>query len=608
MTLRNRISEIAGYMPSVDPRNAAETYVLDGKNFYFDSFGPVSGFPAEQLTPFKLSAPNDVQGIRVLNTTLVFTGDSIRSWRETQPYTWDVLYLFLTPTRDENRIPWRATYLNNKLFVAHTQHGLFTSTITATNPNIRLAQQTSATIPGLIPNVAAVDVVRGRLILVNNLTIQWGAVGNVTSLAPALGGAGFQAISNFARGTFLALTAFQDSFIVWTTEGAILVQYIGGDEVWRFDPLISREWPVSPWATCTLSDGRVLILSRHGLMITQNGNIPEAITPQFNEFFLAQFKDSTAFDRRWRIEYDFDRQLVFIMESSDGLTYYQSYVLSLTLDKWGIFSQRVTGILPLTQDSAGYVTPDGTVYRFAAHYGIKKEPSISACLNRVAARNQKTLEIPSSSAVLYVHAAPEVVGDGRFIAGDQPNAVADAWYEPTSFYPKAIALSPLDSFIDIGYTVTDDRYADAGRIYNAGADLMIDTTSILVGSLKSSAPLNQPFATDYRLDYFFPTLEDWLTDVGAEDWNLGADSTEEWHGIPSSFPQLSYGISLQTSMDGITFDANEVVMAKFGLGATLFTVQASGHQHVMRFTANKVNEYFRIQYLELTHAAGGRYA
>ena len=636
-TLDFRLGEIKSLMPSVDPRAlSGDTYVLAGQNYYFDSKGPKSGFSTQQLTPFPFSAPIDVQGKRVQGRTFIFTGDSILAWRTIVPFMWEPLISFTTSVVGGTRSPWQAIYLNGYFYFAHPVRGFFAAQAADATQKLWIHPKTDTSIPGLITGIRGMEVVRGRAILVNDTTIQWGAVSNLTNLTPALGGAGFQLISNYTKGTFVGLMTYEDGFVVYTDEGGVVAEYIGGDEVWRFYPLASQERPIGPYAMTVMSDASTLFLSQHGLMRSVNGAAPSDVTPDFNEYFRDYIAKSIMRKSIWRIDYDQVRQHIYVSESMDSQTYWRSFVLHPTMNKWGIFSDRVYGFLPLTNDQYGYVDAVGIPNYYTDSFNRGTEPDNALGLNRMYPRHEKQLSVPSSSAVSN---ADEI---NPAVAFESPELPQAAWYKPGSHYPQPSGVKGLDSWIEIGYLRPEVGYRAPGQMNNYSEGI-IEIQRFTLGSIPSAAPETPDFTTEWKPEYFYGDSEDWSSipaivngdavfdlnalagnvdlltapddggvdclnfnrptlifiDDGVEDWNA-LDGAEDWSGPVSGLPRLTPRITLQSSDDGITFEEFTPQLARFNTAAWTYTQLSSGVHHRLRLEAIDPNEYFHIRFLDLT--------
>ncbi len=624
-------------MPSIDARNSDQAFVLDGKNFVFDSKGPRSGFTTKRLTPFPLGAPNDVQAKRLEGRTFVFTADSILIWRTIGPITWDSIYAFNTPIPNSERTPWQAIYMNGFYYLAQQNRGFFQAETLMNTQKLWLHPKTDANIPGLIPKILGMEVVHGRAVMVNSTTIQWSALANLSDLSPTLGGAGFQAISNFVKGTFLSITSFQDGFVCWTTEGAILAEYIGGDEVWRFSAYESEERPYSIWSTVNMINGGSIMLSRRGLKVTNAQNAPQDWTADFNEFLRGYLDDRAENLRKWRLEYDQSTETVYLSESTDLNTYWRTFVLCPTLNKWGIFSDKVCGFLPLTEEVYGYVDESGYCNYFDTKtLNRETQPDNALGLVPIHPRVEKQHNYVSSTAVGRAIVPETAIPMSIF------EVTQDGWYDPKAIDTvQQNGLAGMDSWIEIGYL----RPSETGPSAPYGMELQ----QLVIGSLPSAPPAVVDSTTRWNQDVFYPTIEDMNSDATfvdgnfADDWNIDGDSIdylytdsegnldlgglnyptvtfaddgtedlmnenlpdEDLMGNYYGLPEITYQLEVHSSEDGITFDVRVPEIQRFNIGKRDWGVISPGVFQRVKVSAIEAWEYYHIQFLEATMTGAG---
>lgn len=590
--LRFRGSIIDSYMPSEDTRATDKLRVLGGRNIAWDALGPKSGFTTRRLSPFSLARPRDVQGLRVGPHTYVITQDAIMEWRTSAPIGWDVHVDFSFDIPLELRSPWRGIFINNEIYLAQRYRGLVKGSYNLYGEfNYSLVD--SPSIPGIITGIRGLDIVRGRPIIVNDTTIQWGGVGNMSDFTPVLGGAGFQNLNQFVQGEFLSLTTFQDGFIVWTDKGSVVAEYIGGDAVWRFDTLRIKDYPLGEAASVAMLSGIQLFVSKQGVQLL-NGANSEALTPDFNEFFRAYAAERTDTDTRWRVEYDPDRQQVFIMESTDLLTYFNTFVLYPTLNKWGIFSDRVHGILPLTNDLWGYVDELGFCHYFVNTINRGDAPAVELGMTRIYPRIQKRLAFPSSSAISVAYAMDAVTLPAEPLSA--------GWYAIGSDMPGSEGMKGMDSVVRVGYF----RPAEL----NNSIDAQVEVQRLVFGSIESQSPEtaeSMTSLTNWKPDWFYVPIEDWNEDGPAEDWNVDGPA-EDWMWSGSLRFKVDHAIVIHTSEDGITFDIREVSLSKFFTAAWKYASMTLGVMNVIEISAIDVNQYWHWKYLELQLQYGGESA
>ncbi len=606
--LRYRGSQIESYMPSRDARASDGPVILDGKNVAWDSKGPKTGFSTRELAHTKLTTALDAEGLRIGPYTLVFSAMQILQWNTGFPKTWKGLYPFTTLITAGNRSPWQGIYLNNKVYLTQRQRGFFSGQMSAAG-NLVITQETDVTIPGLIPNAEGLTLVRGRAIIVNNTTIQWSAVGSLATLAPTLGGAGFQAISQFAKGDFLAVQSFEDSFVVWTTEGAIIAEYIGGDATWRFDNFKSNDRPIAKGCTATLIDGNMVFLSKQGLQIMPNANGSQALSPEFNEFLRGYMEDQSSDESIWRIDYDEARQRIFVSEATDGLLYYHSFVLYLTLNRWGIFSDPVCGFLPLTEELFGYVDANGIANYFVngVNRGTQPEPTLG--LSRMRPRMQRQ----SQSYEKNLSPTPTTVVNSSVVSNPYsqssqwiPNFVSrpltppqyEYWAEIVSpDYRSSGGLKGMDSWMEIGFIRAPEIQET-----NQG---VTEIQQLSVGSLNSMPPLDiDPAKINRNPTFFDYVIHDRNLGGTDEDYNAGTVDIDFQFQL-SGLMYLNWQLAIHQSDDGITLDKPEINLSQFYVAVQEYTTTTTRIFNTIRIDAEAVNEYCQVRYLEAKLNYGG---
>lgn len=630
-SLPHQVTPIETFMPSLDQRNAGRSFVVAGKNFDFGPKGPRSGFASKIISPFPFGAPSKVQGITIQGRTLVFTSDAILTWRTSAPFMWELLYGFDTTIPDGYEGPWSAMYIDNQLWLSQPGRGMFSSEVTPGSDQLWLHPRTAFDIPGLESRIRGMDIVHSRAVMVNDDYIQWSGVGDMTDLTPALGGAGIQALSAFVQGTFLGLNSFQDGFVVWTTGGAVIGEYIGGDEVWAFYPLKTQLKPVGRRATVRLENGNIAFLSRQGLFLSNNSADVTPFSPEFNEYFLEYMYpedgDLTP-NQFWRVDYNPARETLFLSESADGNTYYRTFVFNPTREKWGIFSDRHFGFLALTPDTFGHVDPQGFAHYFSPIFTRETEPSNARGLNRIMPAGQKQGYVMSSSVVCR---CAEWDSTSPMEPYNPPEA---AWYSGATIVPATYDPSPLDSWIEIGYVRPEQL---AGWV----------NQTVEIQEMKlSSIPIAPNFPADYRTNHhkqwfyytpedwdspadidIFDILDDWMTASGDEDYLLSPDTTEDymlmddpsisftwdsaedwnnggpaedWNGPGLNLIPLTYDMQWLASQDGITFDTCIPKMARFNTTAQDWAGLSGGLYHRIRIAATSQMQYYDVTLMSVT--------
>lgn len=425
---------------------------------------------------------------------------------------------------------------------------------------------------------------------------------------------------------------------MWTTAGALLAEHIGGDSVWRWSAIRTEERPIGPWASANLVNGSSVFLSRRGLMLSTGGSAPEDWTPDFNEYFRSAVKyDESA--QQWRLEYDSNNQLLFVMLSSNRLTYEKSFVLGPTLNKWGVFSDRIYGALPFTQEYFGVVDIEGFANLFDhVLYYREDEPAVELGLDRHYPRLQKQLTTASSSLVSRAYLP------NTRVEMEALRPSSDGWYYGASDVAATNNKQPMDSWIEIGYVRPPEL--------KSMPDLYTEITELTIGSIPVTAPieLSGSFTTSWNHDEFYPVTEDWDSEVeieyedslidyndesgdtidyalisgtstsdyqyistpivdidveSTEDWN-DAGVAEDWNGQGINYPTLTHQLTVKSGDDGITLVTTVPELARFKHGSWSYALHPSGIEHRVRFEASAVGEFYHARYISATINYGGQ--
>lgn len=629
------ITPLETLMPSIDARNSPRVHVVDGRNFYYDSKGPKSGFGSAELTPFSFTAPRDLQSVKVEENHFVFTQDAMLQWNG---YYFDLIRTFSQPIPINAgvRTPWVGAFMSDATYLAQSFRGLFKVSRDSVTERLVVERKTNLNIPGLIDGIRGMAVVRNRMILVNDKSIQWSAVGDMDDLTPGPGGAGIVAINSFTKGTFVGLADFDDGFIVYTTQGAVIGEFTGGQTTWRWYPGESEERPINPWCVIRVASGVHGIMTPHGLFTVSGGQDPQPWTPEFNEFFLKYIStlapDSTL---RWRLEYDFSRQMIYVMESNDGLVYWRAFVLTPTRNKWGLFSKTHHGLVTYADDIYGFVGLDGLPRYFTDGLFELNCPNNEIGANRFYPIFEKsaTEQTKSSSMVFRSH-------DWDFQSAiERLNPQAAAWYLGTSVTPAPPSLGSLDSWIDVGF-IRAPQLSDT-------VDSIPEIQEIKIGSVPS-LPSEEHWSTEWIHHELYWEDEDWnwqivvgiedvvvdlnLLDgvedlntapnvtmdfnemgqfifdnigVPTEDWNIETGD-EDWNGQFAHLNQMKDKISILSSEDGFTYQTFIPELASYRTHTRVLTTIAPGFFHRLRIEADEPSAYYHIRFLGFTFEHGGQ--
>jgi len=360
--IRFPIPEIKSYSPALDVRGAGnDVYVLDGRNYVFDSKGPKAGFATRLLAGGDTVGDTTgiVQSIEIADRCFVFSPSGIHELSDNESQ-W-ILKLDLSSFNHIPYLPhkkWTAAYLSNGVYFCHADYGLYKLTFTG------FTELTQENTPGLPYKPIAIAETNGRLIILGQHYVVWSAPSDAEEFSPELGGAGFQLLADRVTGQPVTLAAFQRGFLVWTEQDCLLGEFIGGDNVFRFDRATNQQIPLDANCVETLPDGSQIVCTRQGLFLIKNGQEPEKIVPIFSEFLRETLKHEPAI--RIRLVYAAEQDRLYVQVRDYTNHYVRTYVLAVALDKWGQFSDRHLGIIKYApkRGAYGYVDDSGTGHKF----------------------------------------------------------------------------------------------------------------------------------------------------------------------------------------------------------------------------------------------------
>jgi len=590
-TKRFRGQEIGSYTPALDARIMDRLFVVGGRNYSFDSKGPKTDFGNRMLTPIPLRNTLEVQGTRIAGRAFVHTQDAILEW-STALDTWiPCYYLHEASTDGYENYRWSSAFLDRTIFFSHPAHGIFRVGVSDATLVNTFFKMTSVNVTGLPSTPLGIVESNARLCILTPTAVYWSGPSDGTDFVPTIGGAGFVVLASRIGGEPLAITDFSGGFIVWTTSGALLAEFIGGDNVFRFSVLVGAERPQNPLAVARLNVDQTLFLTNRGLFRSANGQTPEAVQPAFNEFIRDYLTQNPG--AQGRLEYDNVRDRLYVLLRVQGSLYKRVFVLIPTLDSWGEFSSDCYGVLPMTGDSFGFVGYDNLA-RVWDEIPFRQVPSTEPRDLKYPRMLHKQMPVESivSSPMICQHT-------------EHLNNVSEGYYHPESDAIGALATEGLDAEIEVGYFrpgLIDDSH-----------DGFIEIQSLGLGSYPQRLPTDLvPGNLEYdtyieHYSKMYSPVEDWesLVDVD-EDWESSTADDEEYGGAYALFSPSTYSIELRSSIDGYTYESTIPDRARFDAKATTFSCFTSGVLHTMVLGATDPGDIVQLRYLEMTLAYGGR--
>jgi len=379
------IAGLESYQPAVDYRKSGRIGVLGGSNFAWDASGVYSAY-ASRLIAGSASlglAPSMVQTLDLEDATHVAVEGKIWRMIPSSPGSpvgeWDEVTTLATLVEAELAdVPydfrrWTTAYLGGKPYACAWNHGVFEVDLTVDPPTY--TRLTSTTVPGFTEDsspVIAIAETNGRMVYITETLFFWSAANAPKNLTPALGGAGFQVIAERISGTPIALTATSQGAIVWTTTGALVCEFIGGDSVFRFWNLSTQALPTSAFAITRMPDDDYIILTRLGLFMFNNLSQPQPITPLFNEFLREYLRNKpTEAGHAW---YSINDNRLYLAMRPSTAAFSETFALDIMLDRWGIFSEPHIGFFTYgqTRGQLAYANSRGVTSFFLSSLDSRK--------------------------------------------------------------------------------------------------------------------------------------------------------------------------------------------------------------------------------------------
>lgn len=591
-------SEIQSWTPALS-KKAVETgalFVLDGKNYLFDSKGPKSAFGSTIAHTKTINESGEiVESLRLNERVLLFTSGCCLENQINfinQADEWVSLCDFSESRtyRDSNH-RWTKAYVGYTTYICSPTLGLF---------KVDTASLTAVTLNGVPENPLAICENNGRLIVLNQFTISYSAPFDGQNFSPEIGGAGFQVLAELVPGQPTALFSFEGGFYIFTDQDALVAEFVGGDVVYRFDRLNTNLIPISNAAWTEMNEGGAYFLSDVGFFRSLPTGGFQEVTKLFNEYFRAELTNADS-DLKVRITYISEQDMLYV-QLMDGTAYYnRTYVLRVSLDKWGIFSEPHAGIIRITAEAndIGYIDLTGRIRRFT--HDSSSSEDIDG--NQTALNSEITLG--------YVRPAGE-------------SKAADIDFELQEILVSAGLKATIDfSFVDmnVGFTWID---------FGLGFYQIIDDWNGYGLEDFQEDFFNPGESTDWNLagpqiDYndfvVLDSFVDWNTPSFVEDWRLtpaGGVTTPDTLDLNTAgldtdlnhtqacLNKFEYGIEVFSNLDGWENELRvtpSIAMQK--PNTDLWTLFSHGHNHRIKFFANLLNNKFHIQTLAITaHYAG----
>lgn len=583
--------DIKGLTPAVDPAASSQVFALSGRNYTFDSLGPKSSFGNRFLLPQARSKPSNVQGIRFKSTTgdrcFTIDGDGIWEWSELLG-GWQAVYL--TADTSLNPARWTLGFLTDVVYFCHPSIGILVYDLES-----NLCQPHSQVGVGTPDQPIGLTVNSGRLCVLSKQFFSWSAPSDGLDFSPALGGGGFQLLTDRVSGQPIAITSYSGGCLSWTTGGVLRSEFTGDAMVFRHRSLNTDYRPVNSFCTARIDDDTTIILDERGLF-QSNGDTITPYAAVFNEFLLGYIQQNRLdVGQSLRLEWDeLQRQLYVSVSLSYGSALYDlCFVYYPPLDKWGQFNEQHYGILPFLIQ---------TGVRANNYFGFVDSDGCARLWQIIGNKETRVDDADFTGANLFYPVIPLIA---EFSAGDigvvlsstgrlNTIGISDdsriaGYYENSALL--GIAASPVPpQIIGLNASLTLGLFRPEDQ---SSSDQMSEVVNVLLRSIQSGpAP---ELAIDYNLIPDGTDDEDYLLEAGAED--LGGESAA----------YVNHKLKVIGTLDGVTeFTSASPYEVSFSQGARYYACSVVGVWHMIEVDALDVGESFHLRTCEITAVDAGR--
>lgn len=559
--------DIKGLVPALDFRKIEGIAVVSGKNFKFDSDGPLSGFGNDFLTSIPLGSADYVQTIKVdvAGSERVFMCEdtTILEWNESLGY-YTPLFIFASTASNPYR--WTSAYVNGFIFFCHPAiNGILYLNVSDEDTGY-------ITEDGLPDFPTAIAENNGRLIIMTPTLYAWSDPSDGFGWVFGVkGGAGFQIIADRVSGNPIMMASTGNVVLTFTSGGVLRSEFTGDFATYRHRALQTDYGPINSFCIVKSDDATAILLDRRGLFKT-SGGAPEPWTPTFNEYLRIKLEnDPYLFAANSRIDWDVIHQTLYLSLSNTDLQplYDRAYVIYPALDKWGSFDEDFYGICGVhiavgdrRGDYFGYVDSDR---RFRIWDG---DPHVTNVTINTATYEYKTrMQFP----------VERITGDtGRTTCCSTGR------------------ISHLNEEFLPGLRIGGGR---AGHYTYDGGSLLTGVLAQLdafieVGLFRFSTGTNEPEETEIQ----FITIT-----------SAPIGSMEILDALPSLPTFAGYGIEISSTFDGITAHntVTPVVIRTKGGTKSYGVDGANGLWHKVKLSADVVGQSFHLRYLELQAILSG---
>ncbi|HFD32028.1 MAG TPA: hypothetical protein ENJ28_04870 [Gammaproteobacteria bacterium] len=616
---------IKGLIPLIDRKQAAEPYVVAGKNFVVTAQGPVSALGREIVSYKGIENPVNVQFFEISETveSLIFTDEGVF---RLDTETTKLVPLYTFSYRLDSQYPFTKAAVGNKFYFAREGY-----------PMLQYSPDTNTWVElsgGSIPtNIYACTESEGRLIVLSDLFTSWSAIGDGTDFVPSqFTGAGAQAHTKvgLSNSVPISVKKVPDGFLTFLSSGIIRSQAIQSTVTYRHTILSRDHAPLNPFCLSVMVDQSIIILTTAGLFRTA-GQTPELWQPIMGQYLaenVIPFLDLKTNQNNPQLFFDFDNSwfVIGVSQNQTPYVFTKAFILNIPIDEWGSLDTNFVTlanvkILPLKfiGFSYGVVDVQGSIYIINSAKGVESIPLLENGLyyNRVVEEvagvingsvlrfsgnfNFRTVDTSSMNftgvynswgdGVSYADPESHVaVEKDSILTGTEvefrTNTIMSAGIIDINTIPVAKQYDSLNSQITVGpIRITDEQSNDMYSYINS---LIVGMKAEAVGEI----------STDWNSNIEFPATieEDWLALSGEEDWG------------DNPVGSAQFTISITPTKDAYTAidNSNETLeLVKYDGVNLIYSCYSNGIYHLITIDATSEDDNFYLKTIDANIELGG---
>lgn len=589
--MRLAMSKFNGLLPVLDRRRVQEPFCLDGRNFYVDVDGPVSGFGRRQILFANVADPTYIQDVYSEDVGFIISKDAIFQWDEDN----SELIPIYTFTALAQPWPWSHVYVGGyHYFISKNTNLLQYDAGTGTWVELT---------GGYYPvNARALGECNGRLIVVSAGAttgeagvVQYSAIDDGTDFVPDINtGAGAQSLAILGSGEPYAILRVADGFITVTASGLLKSTALNSINPFHHRALSTAHKVINPYCVVPIAQDTFVLLTEQGLFST-SGGIPAEWQPIMGEYLHDVILPNLILDSATliRLFYSAEKRWFIVSIASREIPYIynRAYVLYEPSGQFGSFDRSHCAFLnlkPLDDNSIGFdfgmCDTDGNLFVF------EKAPYDS--VTPAMLYNYSTVHGIPQYPVRDVGGVKIFPSVTRGTTWDESLADEPGVYRTLSAEGESETVSvvndiaALDAYIDIGLVrMTDERAMDQASLI----------TGVGIGML--SGPVGDEF-------------DDWLNDYPSDiDIDYETLSGDEDYGLVGAVFTTECDCTLKSTLDGYNVWNGQDNLLEAAIADNRYTQYPAynlGLYHYLRLTAFNSGQSFHLKTAEFNAVLAGR--